>query len=79
MNNEQTELCGVMYILHNQFCHNILIFDNNTWKYNVMVVCQFVFFRKRQYDLDGEVFEMLSTFTDFIAFKEMCLDYRAVS
>ncbi|CAK9799210.1 ADP-ribosylation factor-like protein 2-binding protein [Anthophora quadrimaculata] len=29
-------------------------------------------------ELEGEVFEVLSTFTDFIAFKEMFLDYRAV-
>ncbi|XP_034946893.1 ADP-ribosylation factor-like protein 2-binding protein [Chelonus insularis] len=29
-------------------------------------------------DLDGEVFEILSTFNDFLAFKEMILDYRAM-
>ncbi|KAF7233409.1 hypothetical protein EG68_03274 [Paragonimus skrjabini miyazakii] len=27
-------------------------------------------------ELDGEVFEMLYTFTDFLAFKEMMLDYK---
>ena len=27
----------------------------------------------------GEVFEMLMTFSDFMAFKEMVLDYRGVS
>ncbi|KAJ9584917.1 hypothetical protein L9F63_020723 [Diploptera punctata] len=32
----------------------------------------------RRNELDGEVFEMLFTFSDFIAFKEMFLDYRAV-
>ncbi|XP_078047489.1 ADP-ribosylation factor-like protein 2-binding protein [Augochlora pura] len=32
----------------------------------------------RQNELEGEVFEVLSTFTDFMAFKEMFLDYRAV-
>ncbi|XP_015440432.1 PREDICTED: ADP-ribosylation factor-like protein 2-binding protein [Dufourea novaeangliae] len=32
----------------------------------------------RQNELEGEVFEVLSTFTDFVAFKEMFLDYRAV-
>ncbi|XP_053982481.1 ADP-ribosylation factor-like protein 2-binding protein isoform X2 [Hylaeus anthracinus] len=32
----------------------------------------------RQTELEGEVFEVLSTFTDFVAFKEMFLDYRAV-
>ncbi|KAF8570091.1 hypothetical protein P879_02092 [Paragonimus westermani] len=30
----------------------------------------------RQKELDGEVFEMLYTFTDFLAFKEMMLDYK---
>lgn len=29
--------------------------------------------------MEGEVFEVLSTFTNFMAFKEMFLDYRAVS
>jgi len=33
---------------------------------------------ERGAELDGEVFEVLSTFTDFLAFKEMFLDYRAV-
>ncbi|XP_043265362.1 ADP-ribosylation factor-like protein 2-binding protein isoform X1 [Colletes gigas] len=32
----------------------------------------------RRSELEGEVFEVLSTFTDFVAFKEMFLDYRAV-
>ncbi|KOC66138.1 ADP-ribosylation factor-like protein 2-binding protein [Habropoda laboriosa] len=32
----------------------------------------------KQNELEGEVFEVLSTFTDFMAFKEMFLDYRAV-
>ncbi|TGZ70319.1 hypothetical protein CRM22_003276 [Opisthorchis felineus] len=27
-------------------------------------------------DLDGEIFEMLYTFTDFVSFKEMMLDYK---
>lgn len=27
----------------------------------------------------GDIFDMLLTFTDFLAFKEMFLDYRAVS
>lgn len=36
-------------------------------------------FRERRNELDGEIFEMLSTFSDFMAFKEMFLDYRAVS
>uniref|UniRef100_A0A1B6KEY4 ADP-ribosylation factor-like protein 2-binding protein n=1 Tax=Graphocephala atropunctata TaxID=36148 RepID=A0A1B6KEY4_9HEMI len=29
-------------------------------------------------DLEGEVFEMLYTFSDFLSFKEMVLDYRAM-
>ncbi|XP_011161846.1 ADP-ribosylation factor-like protein 2-binding protein [Solenopsis invicta] len=33
---------------------------------------------KKQKELEGEVFEVLSTITDFLAFKEMFLDYRAV-
>lgn len=32
----------------------------------------------RQGELEGEVFEVLSTITDFVAFKEMVLDYRAI-
>ncbi|XP_020298489.1 ADP-ribosylation factor-like protein 2-binding protein isoform X2 [Pseudomyrmex gracilis] len=34
--------------------------------------------KKKQAELEGEVFEVLSTITDFLAFKEMVLDYRAV-
>lgn len=36
-------------------------------------------FSEKQAELDGEVFEVLSAVTDFLAFKEMLLDYRAVS
>ncbi|XP_033208818.1 ADP-ribosylation factor-like protein 2-binding protein [Belonocnema kinseyi] len=32
----------------------------------------------RRSELEGEIFEILLAFTDFIAFKEMILDYRAV-
>ncbi|CAH1780371.1 unnamed protein product [Owenia fusiformis] len=32
----------------------------------------------RKQDLEGEVFDMLLTFSDFLAFKEMFLDYKAV-
>lgn len=31
----------------------------------------------RKDDLEGEIFEMLVTFSDFLAFKEMMLDYKA--
>ncbi|XP_015182739.1 PREDICTED: ADP-ribosylation factor-like protein 2-binding protein [Polistes dominula] len=34
--------------------------------------------RENKADLDGEVFDILSTITDFQSFKEMVLDYRAV-
>lgn len=36
------------------------------------------YLNNRQNELEGEVFEVLSTFTDFVAFKEMFLDYRAM-
>jgi hypothetical protein len=35
--------------------------------------------RTRKDELDGEVFDVLFTFSDFTAFKEMFLDYKAVS
>ncbi|KAL1124171.1 hypothetical protein AAG570_001941, partial [Ranatra chinensis] len=35
--------------------------------------------KKRKTELDGEVFEMLFTLSDFLAFKELLLDYKAVS
>ena len=31
---------------------------------------------ERKLDLEGEVFDMLFTLTDFLAFKEMFLDYK---
>ena len=31
---------------------------------------------RQRKDLEGEIFEMLLTFTDFEAFKEMMVDYR---
>ncbi|KAJ8920582.1 hypothetical protein NQ315_004721 [Exocentrus adspersus] len=33
---------------------------------------------KKQNELEGEIFEILSTFSDFGAFKNMLLDYRAM-
>ena len=33
----------------------------------------------RRDELDGEVFEILLTFSDFLSFKEMFVDYKAVS
>jgi len=32
--------------------------------------------RRRKHSLDGEVFEILSVYTDFISFKEMILDFK---
>ncbi|KAK7505659.1 hypothetical protein BaRGS_00002930 [Batillaria attramentaria] len=32
---------------------------------------------QRKDELDGEIFDLLLTFSDFLAFKEMVLDYRA--
>ncbi|GLH04637.1 ADP-ribosylation factor-like protein 2-binding protein [Gryllus bimaculatus] len=37
-----------------------------------------IVFRERKDELDGEVFEILDTFSDFMAFKEMFLDYKAI-
>lgn len=34
--------------------------------------------QERKDNLEGEVFEILFTFTDFLVFKEMFLDYKAV-
>jgi len=34
--------------------------------------------RSRRDELDGEVFEILLAFTDFVSFKEMMVDYKAV-
>ncbi|XP_006614296.1 ADP-ribosylation factor-like protein 2-binding protein [Apis dorsata] len=36
------------------------------------------YLNNKQNELEGEVFEVLSTFTNFMAFKEMFLDYRAI-
>ena len=35
--------------------------------------------RHHKDEVAGDIFDMLLTFTDFLAFKEMFLDYRAVS
>ena len=37
------------------------------------------YYRKRKHELQGEIFEMLLTFSDFVAFKEMFIDYKKVS
>lgn len=38
-----------------------------------------LFNRREKGHLEGEVFDMLLTFTDFMAFKDVFLDYKAVS
>lgn len=37
------------------------------------------YFRGKKDNLEGEIFEVLLTLSDFRAFKEIFLDYRAVS
>ena len=46
-----------------------------------VIKCKWVLilFRWRKDELEGEVFEMLLTFSDFLSFKEMFIDYKAVS
>ena len=40
--------------------------------------CNFIF-RSRQGQIGEEIFDMLTSFTDFLAFKQMMLDYKFVS
>ena len=40
--------------------------------------CKCVSLRARRKHLEGEIFEILLTFTDFLVFKELILDYKAV-
>lgn len=35
--------------------------------------------RQHKDEVSGDILDMLLTFTDFMAFKEMFIDYRAVS
>jgi len=46
-----------------------------------MICNSFLFFPIRQHkdEVSGDILDMLLTFTDFMAFKEMFIDYRAVS
>lgn len=37
-----------------------------------------VYCRQHKDEISGDIFDMLLTFTDFLAFKEMFLDYRMV-
>ena len=48
--------------------------------YDLKNVLFFIFiFRHRQDQIGGDILEMLLSFTDFLAFKQMFLDYKAVS
>jgi hypothetical protein len=38
-----------------------------------------MFNSSRREELEGEVFDVLYSFTDFVTFKELILDYRSVS
>ncbi|XP_066595885.1 ADP-ribosylation factor-like protein 2-binding protein [Prorops nasuta] len=62
--NKAIETCIESYLKQviPQFTMNLLLFQ----------------LKEKQEELDGEVFEILSTFTDFVAFKEMFLDFRAL-
>ena len=37
-----------------------------------------MFLRSRHDELDGEIFEILMTFEDFLEFKQLMLSYKAV-
>ncbi|KYQ54562.1 ADP-ribosylation factor-like protein 2-binding protein [Trachymyrmex zeteki] len=64
-------------LLH-QLKNNFRLLSNNfpilACLHNVIKLSE----KQKQMELEGEVFEVLSTITDFLAFKEMFLDYRAV-
>lgn len=38
----------------------------------------FFFYRQHKEEVPADIFDMLLSFTDFMAFKEMFLEYRAV-
>jgi len=44
----------------------------------IAVFNSFIDLELRRAELDGEVFEMLFTLTDFLAFKEMFVDYKVM-
>lgn len=49
----------------------------------ILLFCLFVILlfsiRQHKDEVSGDILDMLLTFTDFMAFKEMFIDYRAVS
>lgn len=44
--------------------------------FNMTILLNYL--NEKQAELDGEVYEVLAAITDFLAFKEMVLDYRAM-
>lgn len=56
----------------------MLLFDNYHSDYNLIhFYCSI--YRTRQDQIGGDILDMLLSFTDFMAFKEMFLEYKAVS
>ncbi|KAK4879894.1 hypothetical protein RN001_008040 [Aquatica leii] len=55
--------------IENQLTEKIENFDMNSLEEEL---------KKRRNELDGEIFEILTTFTDFLAFKEKFMDYKAM-
>lgn len=53
--------------------------DVKKWMHFIYLFMGCICCRARKDELDGEVFDVLFTFSDFTAFKEMFLDYKAVS
>uniref|UniRef100_A0A183T2H5 ADP-ribosylation factor-like protein 2-binding protein n=1 Tax=Schistocephalus solidus TaxID=70667 RepID=A0A183T2H5_SCHSO len=60
---DENKLCYTE--IHNKYVHAFFFLD-------------LLFYRNKNDALDGEVFEMLITFTDFMAFKELMIDYKKV-
>jgi hypothetical protein len=59
-----------------QFVEDLRYFCGAFFSFKCLIT---LLFRRRKHSLDGEVFEILSVYTDFISFKEMILDFKTVS
>nr|XP_018905204.1 PREDICTED: ADP-ribosylation factor-like protein 2-binding protein isoform X2 [Bemisia tabaci] len=78
-NSEENKLCYMD--IFQEYTNMIEIFIENELNKKIPNFFMQSFIQElieRKNDLDGEVFEMLFTLTDFIAFKQMILDYKAV-
>ena len=53
-----------------------MIFFNYDIGYDIIFNISISELESRRADLDGEVFDLLFTLTDFLAFKEMMIDYK---